>query len=117
MLSRVYPLPDGTRVRMRLVQRRDEQAIRALLALRGTEPEDFEVMRLVRSDPQRRAVICATALIGGTDTLIGLGAIERGRDSEPDLVVVDDRAGEGLQTLLEGALRGRAYTLARGRAA
>lgn len=117
MLSRVYLLRDGTRVRMRLVQRRDEQAIRRLLAQHGNEPEDFEVMRLVRCDPRRRAVICATALIGGAETLIGLGAIDRGPDAEPDVLVVDDRAGDGLEALLDAALRGRAYALARARAA
>jgi hypothetical protein len=123
LLSQTYTLPRGPRVRLRLAQRRDEPAIRALLAQRGREPEDFETMRLVRFDPRERAVICATALIGAAETVVGLGAIEIdpeaavGPDHEPDLLVVDKRITDGLDDLLRAALRGRAVALARARAA
>jgi hypothetical protein len=118
LLSHVYPLADGPRVRLRFVQRRDEPEIRALLAQNGREPEDFDVMRLVRFDPRRRAVICASALVGSTETLVGLGAIELGGNGpEPDLLVVDERFKGSLEELLVGALRGRANAIARTRAA
>jgi hypothetical protein len=118
-MSQVYPLPDGQRVRLRIVQRRDEQQIRAIFAQVGSEPEDFEVMRLLRSDPRRRAVICATALVGTTETVVGLGAIELGgrADAEPDVLIADMRVGEGLDELLRGALRGHASAITRARTA
>jgi hypothetical protein len=119
LMSQVYPLPDGQRVRLRIVQRRDEQQIRAIFAQVGSEPEDFEVMRLLRSDPRRRAVICATALVGTTETVVGLGAIELGgrADAEPDVLIADMRVGEGLDELLRGALRGHASAITRARTA
>jgi hypothetical protein len=110
-------------VRLRLVQRRDEAAIRALLSERGGELEDFEVGRLVRPDPRRRVVICATALVGSAETVVGLGSIELddeaspGAEPEPDLIVGDDRLADGLDELLAAALIGRARALARPRAA
>jgi hypothetical protein len=119
LLSRVYRLPSGQRVRLRLVQRRDEHQIRALLTDRGHEHQDLDVMRIVRFDPRRRAVICATTLVGSTETVIGLGAIELDSQpsSEPDLLISDGRIGEGLDELLVGALRGHAHAIARARRA
>jgi hypothetical protein len=116
LLSHVYALPRGPRVRLRLVQRLDEPEIRALLGQLGTEPEDLEVGRLVRFDPRRRVVICATALIDGTEKLVGIGSIEVGQ-CEPDKLVVDQVLTDGLDELLVAALNGRARALARARAA
>jgi len=119
LLSRVYRLPSGQRVRLRFVQRRDEDQIRGLLTDSGHMHQDLDVMRLVRFDPRRRAVICATALVGSTETVIGLGAFEHDSrpSSEPDLLISDGRNGEGLDELLIGALRGHAYAIARARTA
>jgi hypothetical protein len=123
LLSHVYKLPRGPRVRLRLVQRRDVAGIHALLAQRGTEPEELEVRRLMHFDPRRRVVICATALLGAAETLVGLGSIEVGDGSrsmaepEPDLLVVDEQLTDGLDELLRAALNGRARALARARAA
>jgi hypothetical protein len=117
MLSRVHTLPSGVRVRLRLVQRRDEQAIRRLLAAGGLELDDIEVMRLVRFDPCARVVICATALIGFSDAVVGVAAGDRAPGAVPDLLVVDFAAGEGLDQLLAGALRARAHAIAPSRAA
>jgi hypothetical protein len=117
MLSRVHTLPSGVRVRLRLVQRRDEQAIRRLLAAGGLELDDIEVMRLVRFDPCARVVICATALIGFSDAVVGVAAGDRAPGAVPDLLVVDFAAGEGLDRLLAGALRARAHAIAPSRAA
>jgi hypothetical protein len=119
LLSRVYRLPGGERVRLRFVQRRDEHQIRALLSESGREHQDLDAIRIVRFDPRRRAVICATALVGSTETVVGLGAIELDNQPspEPDLLISDARIGEGLDELLIGALRGHAYAIARARAA
>ena len=121
LLSRVYTLSGDITVRLRLVQRRDEPAIRALLSKRdGREPEDFELMRIVRFDP-RRLAICATALLSGTETLVGVGTIrlDQPLDEEPapELLAVDSGIAEGLDELLRAALCGRARAVARGRAA
>jgi hypothetical protein len=49
-------------------------------------------------------VLCATALIDATETIVGIGAIELDRPGEPKLVVVDEDATEGLAELLSDAL-------------
>jgi hypothetical protein len=109
LLARTYDLPSGPRVRLRLARRSDRRGLEALLAQRGLEPSTLEIERLVRYDPRRRIVICATAPIAGTETIVGVGAIERdGEDAEPDTVVVDERLTEGLGELLGAALVGRA---------
>jgi hypothetical protein len=109
MLSRVYTLPSGVRVLLRLVRGRDEPAIRRLLAAEGLELERLEVMRLVRFHPRTRAVICATALVGLSDAVVGVGAGERTPGAVPDLIVADRSVGEGLEELLAGALRARRH--------
>jgi hypothetical protein len=111
-----HGLPRGPRVRLRLVQFRDEREIRAFLADHGRPAPDLEAARLTRSDPQRCVAISATALVGGTETIVGVGAIEVGAD-EPDLLVIDPRLTEGLDELLSQALWKRAETIASRRAA
>ncbi|MDQ6915561.1 MAG: hypothetical protein M3155_07095 [Actinomycetota bacterium] len=109
LLARTYELPAGPRVRLRLARRSDRRGLAALLEQRGLEPSALTLERLVRYDPRRRIVICATAPIGGTEVIVGVGAIERdGEDSEPDTIVVDERLTEGLGELLGAALLGRA---------
>jgi hypothetical protein len=109
-------LPRGPRVRLRLAQIRDARAIRAFLGEHGFDPDGLEANRLVRVDPRLRVTICATALIGSTETVIGVGAIEVGA-SEPDVLVVDEALTDGLDALLRRALRGRAAAIADRRAA
>ncbi len=117
-MSRWYALPRGPRVRLRLARSSDRPAIAALLRRLGLAPDELELGRLVRSDPRRRLVICATALIGSAETVVGIGAIELGRTAaEPDILFVDEHLTEGLAELLIAALTGRARTLARARAA
>ena len=72
-VGRSYQLGDGPRVRLRMVGPRDAASIRALLDRQGLEVDDLELARLVRFDPRCRAVICASALIGPTETIIALG--------------------------------------------
>jgi hypothetical protein len=119
LLARSYALPRGPRVCLRLARIRDAPAIRALCERRGIEPDELELARLVRFDPRHRIVICATALIGLAETVVGIGAIElsAGHPREPDVLVVDREATDGLDELLADALVGRANAIGRARAA
>jgi hypothetical protein len=87
--------------------------LRALLQQRGIEPTELELTRLVRYDPQRRAVICATAPIDGTELIVGVGAIALEEQAPPETLVVDEALTEGLADLLASALVGRARAHAR----
>ena len=114
LLARSYVLPRGPRVCLRLARVRDLPALAQLLERQGIEPDELELARLVRFDPRRRIVICATALIGCTDAIVGFGVIERGNASvaQPEALVVDDHLTNGLDELLARALTGRARALA-----
>ena len=116
LLARSYELPRGPRVCLRLARVRDLGAIEALVAGAGIEPDALELARLVRGDPRQRVVICATALVGSAETLVGVGGWDVG-SSKPTLVIVDESATEGLVDLLAGALAGRVASLSRARAA
>jgi hypothetical protein len=119
LLARSYVLPRGPRVCLRLARLRDLPSVGQLLQRQGIEPDELELARLMRSDPRRRLVICATALIGSAETVVGIGAIELddGSDPAPSLVLVDDLVTDGLAPLLCDALVGRARALVRARAA
>jgi hypothetical protein len=113
LLSRTYQLPAGPRGRLRYARRSDLPGLRALLEQRGIEPTELELARLVRYDPRRRAVICATAPIGGTELIVGVGAIELEEKAPPETLVVDESLTDGLADLLAAALVGRARAHAR----
>ena len=83
------------------------------MAQRGVPATDFELERLVRYDPRRRAVICAMAPVRGAETIVGVGGIDLDADAEPDTVVVDERLTDGLGTLLAEVLVQRALIHAR----
>jgi len=119
LLARSYVLPRGPRVCLRLARVRDLPAIAQLLERQGIEPDELELARLVRFDPRRRVVICAAALVGCTETIVGIGAIELGNvpSGQPDQLVVDSHLTDGLDELLTRALIGRARALAGARAA
>ncbi len=119
LLARFYALPRGPRVCLRLPRGRDLAGLRALFEGQELSLDEVELARLVRFDPRRRIVICATALVGSAETVLGVGAIELDGATEPEpaLLVVDDSATEGLERLLWDALVGRAVALARPRAA
>ncbi len=109
LMSRSYPLPRGPRVRLRLARSRDLPSVRALLERVGVDGPDFQAARLVRADPRHRLVICATGLIGSTETVVGVGEIELGPDpvGARPIAYVDDELTEGLAELLSNALLGR----------
>jgi hypothetical protein len=98
---------------------RDAPAIADLLRSQGLDPEELQLARLVRFDPRRRLVVCATALIDSREQMLGVGAIELDADppGRPNFLVTDEEQAGGLDTLLEQALVGRAAVLARSHAA
>jgi hypothetical protein len=115
MLSRTYALPDGPRVRLRLPQARDAADVRLL---GDPPPTDLELTALLRHDPRRRLVICATALVGGREAVVGIGAIDLdGEAAEPAVLRADPAGGEALPELIGEALVGRARTMGKLRAA
>jgi hypothetical protein len=120
LLARYYQLPRGPRVCLRLVRVRDLAGIEDLLHRQGLTVTGLELARLLRSHPRERVVICATALIGSAETIVGVGVVElddKALAQEPTWVVADQQATEGLEELLHEALVGRARALARTRAA
>jgi hypothetical protein len=121
LLGASYQLPDGTRVRLRIVAPSDRPRVLGLLEASGHAASQFACERLLRVDPRCRAVVCATALVDGAEVMVGVGAIDLDRDGErpscPDPLVIHPAAPAGLDDLLAGALLGRAQALARGRAA
>jgi hypothetical protein len=106
-------------VRLRLAIARDEPQIEGLLTSAAFTSPALIAARLARSDPRRRAVICAHGLIGTTETLLGVGEIELrgGAPVAPSLLVVDEDRTEGLAELLRDALTARAAAISRARAA
>jgi hypothetical protein len=119
LLGDSYPLRDGFRVRLRMARSSDAVPIRGLLDRVDFAAGDLELARLVQFDPRRRCVICATALIDATETLVGVGAIELDTDgqAEPDMLVVSEEHAEAVAELLTSALIDRVAYAARARAA
>jgi hypothetical protein len=115
LLGHVYELDDGTSVRVRLARGSDVLALRALLA---RDSRNLSAARLLHFDPRREYVLCATALLNGREKLLGIGAIKfDGDGTEPDLVVIDDKAGRQVRRLLIDSLVGTARAVSRSRAA
>ena len=112
-LTRTHALPAGPRVHLRLARRSDHDGVAALLAGRDLPVSVFDVQRLLRYDPTRRAVYCALAPIDGAERVVGIGAIDLVPDAEPDTVVVDERLTDGLGDLLGVILAERAADHAR----
>jgi hypothetical protein len=107
-LSRTHGLPAGPRVRLRLARPSDHQVVRALLLSTGVEASDFQVSRLLGFDPARRLVLAAVAPVDGTETLVGIGAIDLERHADVDTLVVDTHLTDGLAPVLRTALLRRA---------
>ena len=112
LLARSYELARGPRVRLRLAQARDAPDIAALFALNGSEPDVLEITKLLRSNPRDLIVICATALIGSIETIVGVGTIEVG-SAEPEILLADTMLTSGLPELLAQALRSRSEAIAK----
>jgi hypothetical protein len=106
-------LPDGTLVSLRRVRLRDLDALISLAARGGILCEQFELARLVRSDPAERLVMCATTLVDATETVVGIGVIELGSSATmPSLILVDPAHGRSLARWLAESLVARARAAA-----
>ncbi len=90
LLGRAFDVGGDARVRLRLARSSDARAVGELLSRQRSSLEDVDVSELLQYDPRQRYVICATALIDGRVTLVGLGAIDLVADEgpEPDLLIV-----------------------------
>lgn len=117
LLGSSFALDGGVRVRLRLARSSDSALLRSLVARLETRPEQLELARLVHFDLRRRVVICATALIDGAETLVGVGALDREDSGEPELMIVEPEHAEALSKLLGAALAARASATAGPRAA
>jgi hypothetical protein len=107
LLDATTPLPDGTRVRLRLPHRADLDGLRALARRLGLAVDELEIARALRFDPRRRAVAVATVWVDDHEVLVGYGAIELG-EAQPDNFVVDEQLAPGLRAVLHEALVERA---------
>jgi hypothetical protein len=118
LMAHYYLLPGGLRVCLRLARQRDEAGVARLFWLAGREPDELALARLLRFDAGRVS-ICATALVDGVETVVGIGIIELtpAAPTAPELVLVDEAAGPELEQLLGDALLGRAQALGRNRVA
>lgn len=104
---------------MRLAHRADAAGIRALHERSGCSIGEWQLARLLRADPRHRVTICATALLDGRDTIVGIGSVDISDEIElgDAHVVVDRDRTDGLTELLGYALLGRAAAIASARAA
>ena len=104
LLAQYHPLPRGPRVCLRLVRRRDLAAIAELYERQGIAVHELSLARLVSFDLLTMLVLCATALVDSRETVLGVGAIELARPTEPTVMVVDEDETDGLDELLADAL-------------
>jgi hypothetical protein len=111
VLDRSTPLPDGTRVRIRLPHGSDRPALRALHERAGVPIDELALTRLLRVDPRERCALIATAWSAGTEAIVGFAAGDLGAD-EPDTIVLDPRYRGHLAELLAQALDRRAGRVA-----
>ena len=69
LLTRTHPLPDGTRVRLRLPQPGDRAGLTALHDRLGAPLDDMRMSRILRFDPRACVSVCATILDGKAELL------------------------------------------------
>lgn len=107
LFARGHRLPAGLLLRLRLARPGDELLLAELLAEIGVQAGELDLARLVRFDPRRRLVVCATVLIDSTESAVGFGTITSGRgDPAPDAIVVHPEHDEVVRELLSRALTG-----------
>jgi hypothetical protein len=103
LLDTYIPLSSGARVRLRLPHGRDPLGVIALLTRLGLGVDELDARRLLRFDPQARAVLCATLWTPGGEVLVGVGAVTYSTQLI-DLLVTDEHIAPGLAGALHGVL-------------
>jgi hypothetical protein len=120
-LGRTYTLSDRSQVSFRLAGPGDQAAVSAFASSTGEGITELGLARLLHADPRRQAMVCATSLRDGRETMLGFAAAslvdERAVGGEKSLVIVDPQAGPELRELLVQALLGRLRSAAPRRAA
>jgi hypothetical protein len=102
LLTRTHPLPDGTRVRLRLPQAGDRAGLVALHERLGAPLDDVRMGRILRFDPRACVSVCATTLSGLAEVLVAYGHVDR--DGTSSLVVADELLAPGVSELVRAAL-------------
>lgn len=105
LLTRTHPLPDGTRVRLRLPQAGDRAGLVALHDRLGAPLDALRMARILRFDPRACVSVCATVLTGTAELLVAYGHVDR--DGTSSLVVSDESAAPGVTELVRAALAER----------
>ena len=105
LLSGTHPLPDGSRVRLRLPQASDRGGLVALHERLGAPLDDVRMRRILRFDPQACLSVCATMLTGLQEVLVAYGHVDR--DGTGSLVVADEVLAPGVSELVAAALEER----------
>jgi hypothetical protein len=96
-------LPGGLRVRIRLPQRADRTGLIDLSVRLGAPLDEVAARRALTFDPRRRMVMCATGWLGGSETLLGVGTVDRGA-AVCEIVLADEESAPGVSALLASAL-------------
>jgi len=102
LLTRSHPLPDGSRVRLRLPQAGDRAGLVALHERLGAPLDDVRMSRILRFDPRACLSVCATALTGLSEVIVAYGHVDR--DGSSSLVVADEVLAPGVTELVAAAL-------------
>jgi hypothetical protein len=104
LLNRTHRLADGSRARLRLPHTGDRRRLVALLARLGLELSELDAGRLLRGDPRRDVVLCATVWTSNGDVLAGYAAT----GPHGPTILVDEALAPGIGGLLSDALAQRA---------
>lgn len=113
MFARSHRLDGGLSVRVRLARPGDQPLVADLLERLGFQPSQSLLLDVMRFDPRRRAVVCATALIGGTERVVGFRAVDLQSSGAPATVVAEPEHGGELTRLVRSGLRARAQLATR----
>ena len=108
LLARSHPLPDGTRVRLRLPHPRDRAGLVALHERLGAPLDALRMARILRFDPRECVSVCATRLVGLSEVLVAYGHVAR--DGGSSLVVADEALAPGVTDIVRAALAERTQT-------
>ena len=103
LLNRTHRLADGSRVRLRLPHHHDRAGVAALFGRLGLDLGELDAGRLLRGDPRRDAVLCATVWTSKGDVLAGYAAT----GPHGNTVLADEHLAPGIGDLLAQALEQR----------